>query len=118
MPKDLATRADIEKLMRSFYEQALRDPMLGVKFADIDMDEHIATIVDFWQSTSIGGATYAGSPFAPHKPLGLQQVHFDRWLALFEATLRERFQGPIADQIWQKANNVANMLRFQLGLMR
>lgn len=117
MQTDIATRADIEGLMRRFYEQALVDPLLGPKFAAIDMEAHIPKIVDFWQSTSIGGASYVGSPFGPHKPLGLEQAHFDRWLELFEQTLRDQFSGPIADQLWQKAGNVANMMRFQLGLL-
>ena len=118
MTADLATRADIESLMRLFYERALADDLLGPKFSAIDMEAHIPKIVDFWQSTTIGGANYTASPFGPHKPLALQQEHFDRWLSLFEQTLNECFAGPIAEQIWQKAGNVANMMRFQLGLMK
>ena len=118
MATDIASRADIESLMRQFYQRALADDLLGPKFGAIDMEEHIPRIVDFWQSTTIGGANYTASPFGPHKPLALQQEHFDRWLSLFEQTLNECFAGPIAEQIWQKAGNVANMMRFQLGLMK
>ena len=117
MLEDIQSREDIEQLMRAFYAQALAHPELGPKFQAMDLEDHIPKIVDFWQSTSIGGAEYTGSPFAPHKPLGLEEKHFALWLALFELTLRERFEGPVVDQFMQKAQHVANMFRFKLGLM-
>lgn len=117
MAADIQTRADIEQVMRIFYKRALADPELGPKFADMELEQHIPKIVDFWQSTSIGGASYTGSPFGPHKPLGLEQRHFDLWLSYFEQTMDELFTGPVADQMRSKAHHVANIFRFKLGLM-
>ncbi len=118
MLRDIETRADLDVLMRTFYERVLEDAELGPKFADIDMDAHIPKILDFWQSTSIGGAEYTGSPFAPHKPLQLEERHFELWLQYFESTLNALFEGPRCQQIWAKAQHVANMFRFSLGLMQ
>ena len=63
-------------------------------------------------------AQYTGSPFPPHKPLNLEERHFELWLQYFESCVADLFEGPRCQQIVAKAQHVANMFRFSLGLMK
>ncbi|NRA36695.1 MAG: group III truncated hemoglobin [Planctomycetes bacterium] len=117
MIQDIETRSDIEQFMNAFYVTVLADQELAVKFAAVDLEEHKSHIVDFWQSTIIGGVSYTASPFAAHRSLDLAERHFQLWLAYFEDTLNAMFSGPRTEQCKQKAHHVANMFRFKLGLL-
>lgn len=116
MLNDITTRADIEKLMRSFYARVLLDIELASKFADMNLEMHLPKIIDFWQSTIIGGAEYTGQPFPPHAVLDLEARHFELWLSYFHECLHELFAGPHVEEMKKKAEHVATMFRFQLGL--
>ncbi|CAM5505520.1 hypothetical protein MAUB1S_08443 [Mycolicibacterium aubagnense] len=81
----------IARLVRTFYERARADDLIGPIFAAAvhDWDEHIANITAFWSSVILRSGRYNGRPMRPHLTLPLENEHFDRWLALFEATAKE-----------------------------
>jgi hemoglobin len=103
---DIATRADCERLVRSFYGRALHDPMIGWIFTDVaklDLEEHVPVITSFWETMLLGARSYNGGAFAPHAHLhhvsgGLRRPHFERWLLLWATTVDELFTGPRADE--------------------
>ena len=78
-------------LVRTFYERARQDDVIGPVFAAAveDWEDHIAKITDFWSSVMLRTGRYGGRPMRPHLILPLEGRHFDRWLDLFEATARE-----------------------------
>lgn len=100
---DIETRADIERLVDAFYEQAMVDPLIGFLFTDVahlDLEQHRPVITSFWETLLLDAGTYAGGAFAVHARLNekvpLQPGHFARWVSLWSRTVNELFEGPTA----------------------
>lgn len=113
-PADIATSADIDRLVTAFYAKLLRDPIVGFFFNDIariDLAEHLPKISAFWQQQLLGLPVYRGQTFAVHSALqkraALTDGHFHRWLFLFDQTLDELFAGPLAAAAKQRARTIA-----------
>jgi truncated hemoglobin YjbI len=55
-----------------------------------DWDVHLERMIDFWSSALLCTGRYSGQPVERHREIGgLDAEHFDRWLALFEKTVRD-----------------------------
>ena len=100
----------IALLVRTFYDRARRDDLIGPVFeaAVADWDDHIGKITDFWSSVMLRTGRYQGRPMRPHLILPLTGAHFDRWLALFEATARELCPPEIAEAFIVRARRIAD----------
>jgi len=113
---DLATRADIELLVRTFYRAAAMDDLLGpvLVAARVDWPAHLATVADFWMWQLLGVRGYEGNPLRAHEPVHriapFTDAHFARWLALFTETVDEEFEGPVADLAKARAAKMAQAL--------
>lgn len=101
--RDIETRDDVERVVRTFYERAFADDMIGWLFSDIaglDLEAHVPRITAFWETVLLGAHSYTGGAFAPHASLHrqvrLRAGHFDRWLLLWCTTVDELFDGPRA----------------------
>jgi hemoglobin len=119
--RDIEDRADCERLVRAFYGRALTDPMIGWIFVDVarlDLEAHVPVIASFWQTVLLGVPSYRGGAFAPHAALHarvpLRAGHFERWLALWRATVDEHFAGPRAEQAKAHAERVARAFHRRL----
>jgi hemoglobin len=119
---DIADRADCERLVRAFYGRALVDPLIGWIFTDVaklDLDAHVPVLTSFWETVLLGARSYGGGAFRPHAVLhaqvGLRAGHFDRWLALWGATVDELFAGERAEQAKAHAQRVAEAFERRLG---
>jgi len=114
---DLATRADIELLVRAFYRDAAVDELLGPVFeaAPIDWPSHIERITDFWVWQLLGGERYERNPLLAHRPVHertpFTDAHYQRWLGLFADTVDDSFEGPIAEAAKTRATKMANALQ-------
>jgi hemoglobin len=102
--------------VRTFYGRAREDALIGPIFnrAVADWEHHIGQIAAFWSSMLLGTRGYNGRPMRPHLLLGLEPQHFDRWLALFEATARELFSEEVAMAFISRARRIADS--FELGI--
>ncbi len=100
----------IAALVRTFYERAREDDVIGPVFAAAveDWDDHIGKITDFWSSVMLRTGRYAGRPMRPHLILPLEGRHFDRWLQLFEATALEICPPDIAQAFIVRARRIAD----------
>ena len=121
-PGDIATPADIDRLVATFYERLLGDAMLGFIFTDIaaiNLPEHLPRISAFWQQQLLGIPGYRGQTLAVHSDLhrriALTAEHFHRWLFLFDKTVDELFQGRIADAAKLRARNIAASMQQALA---
>ena len=101
---DIATRADIERLVDRFYKVAMVDPLIGHLFTDVahlDLEKHRPTITRFWETLLLDAGTYGGGAFAVHYALHqkspLQRGHFDRWVVLWREAVDELFEGQVAE---------------------
>jgi hemoglobin len=112
---DISTREDCARLVRAFYERALVDEVIGFLFTDVahlDLEHHLPRITCFWETVLLGARSYGGGAFRPHLQLNaqvpLRAGHFQRWLWLWNATVDEHFNGPVAEAAKQHADRVAN----------
>ena len=97
--------AMIERLVRGFYRRVREDALIGPVFAARigDWEPHLARMCAFWSSVALMTGSYHGQPMQKHLPLPVDAAHFDRWLALFEATARELCPAAAADHFIERA---------------
>jgi hemoglobin len=119
MKKDIISKEDIKLMVDSFYNKVNKDDLLRPVFneeAHVNWEEHLPKMYAFWGTQLIGTQDYTGRPFPPHTELKITPVHFQRWLKLFIENIHEHFEGPIADLAVYKANNIATVFQYKLGL--
>lgn len=119
---DLVTRADIDLLVRRFYERILVDELIGHFFTEVvalDLDEHLPHLCDFWETTLLGNPIFKGNPMQKHIALNqkspMRPEHFDRWLGEWEATIRAHFQGPKSEEAIQRARQIGALMQFKVA---
>ena len=118
---DILTPADVVTLVDQFYARVNEDALLGPIFnevARIDWEHHLPRMYAFWQSLIFATASYKGNPFAKHIPLPIDAAHFERWLALFSATVDDHFAGPVAEQTKQRARSIGHIFQTKLAYLR
>lgn len=108
--------AAIERLVRQFYAEVRRDPVLGPIFDAriMDWDPHLQQMCAFWSSVMLMSGRYHGNPMVKHLPLPIDAAHFDRWLALFEETSRKVCTPAAAAHFNERARRIAESL--ELGV--
>lgn len=118
---DIQSRADIELLITTFYEQATHDPLIGKFFTEVvplNWDTHIPLICDFWEGLLLGERKYRGNPMVKHIEMSRKEPllpkHFERWLAHWEATIRANFAGEKAEEAITRAQNIARLMQFKV----
>lgn len=115
--KDISTLDDIKKLVDVFYDRIREDELLAPIFNGIIKDrwpQHLNIMYTFWQTVLLGEHTYFGSPFVPHAKLPIDRIHFESWLKLFNATVDELFDGPIAKEAKWRADKMAIMFETKI----
>lgn len=114
---DIQSRADIDLVMRVFYDRAIADELIGYIFTDVarlDLDHHLPIIGDFWETMLFQTGNYAKhgrNPLEVHKALhlrsNLKPEHFECWLKIFVTSVDEEFAGERADFLKMRANSIA-----------
>jgi hemoglobin len=100
--RSIETVADVEELVRRFYQAAIPDPQLGPIFHDfqVDWSVHIPTLVAFWARELLGEPGYSGRTVRAHAPVldcrSFGEAEVDRWLELWAETVDELFTGEVA----------------------
>ncbi|HEV7346788.1 group III truncated hemoglobin [Telluribacter sp.] len=122
MLSDITTRADVERLVDTFYNKVRADELIGPLFSEVarvNWDLHLPKMYDFWEGILFGTGQYRGRPMPPHFRLTqqhpLQAHHFERWLALFYQTADELFEGDKASEVKVRAQNIASIMEFRVG---
>jgi hemoglobin len=115
MSTDQVSETDIRHLVDAFYIKVRADRELGPIFERAipgDWEPHLATMRNFWSSVMLTSGRYKGNPVAVHQRVqGLELQLFDRWLALFDQTCSELFDGPIGEAFGAKARRIADSLK-------
>ena len=84
--------AFIAELVDRFYASVREDAVLGPIFdAQIsDWPAHLGQMNRFWQSILLSAGNFTGNPMAKHLAIPtIGESHFQHWLGLFYATLRD-----------------------------
>ncbi|MEQ6168924.1 group III truncated hemoglobin [Ekhidna sp. MALMAid0563] len=118
---DITTRQDIELLVDKFYEQVIQDDIIGEFFTGVvklDWEVHIPIMYNFWETILLDHIVYKGNPMLKHIQLSqkkaLESKHFERWLELWEKTIRMSFQGPKAEEAISRAKQIASLMKFKV----
>jgi hemoglobin len=121
MLKDIESRADIELLITTFYEQVKKDETIGYIFTDvvkINWEHHIPIIVDFWETILLDNTVYTKNAMEVHydlnKKIPLQPKHFTSWVTLFTNTIDELFIGTKATLAKTRAKSIADVMQFKM----
>ncbi|PRA97721.1 group III truncated hemoglobin [Microbacterium sp. MYb64] len=118
---DIRDRDDILVLVRTFYETAFQDPLIGRIFTDVarmDLDHHLPIMGDFWESVLFQAGGYHRNALALHSAVNakhpLTAEHFDRWMLLWNTTVDDLHEGPVADAAKQQAERIGLSMQRRL----
>ncbi len=118
---DISDRSDIELLMNTFYKKVLVDDTISFLFTEVaklNLEKHLPTICNFWESALFQKPVYKGNVLAVHEHLNelhaLTEDHFNVWLKQFNETVDELFEGNNADQIKIRALSIATVMRCKI----
>lgn len=118
---DLDTRSQVHDMVVGFYRELVMDELLGPVFeevAEVDWSEHIPLLIDYWCRVLHGDPSYVGKILTAHRHvherMAFTAEHFDRWYALFVATIDQGWSGPFADEAKGHAARIAASLARQL----
>ena len=119
--QDILNEDDVKKLIEAFYAKAIQDEVIDHFFEDVLGDnwpEHIEKIEGFWVSILLGKQSYSGNPMTVHYDLNkkypMTHLHFDRWLMLWESTVNELFEGPVASDAVNRAKNISGLMAHKI----
>ena len=108
----------IERLVHGFYARVREDDVIGPIFnAKIkDWGPHLERMCEFWSSVALMSGRYHGQPMIKHLPLPIDGRHFDRWLALFEATAVEVCSPEAAAPFIERARRIASSFELAIAV--
>jgi len=119
--QDIQERADIELLVKRFYEKVMPDPLIGAFFTSVvhfSWEVHIPVMISFWESVLLGVQSYKGNPMVKHIELNalqrLEPAHFERWLALWEETVKTYYRGEKAQMAIDRAHSIAKIMQAKI----
>jgi hemoglobin len=118
---DLCSDEEVTQLVHAFYAKVRRDDMLGPIFnSEVeDWDHHLAKLVDFWSSILRGTGSYTGTPMQKHVALDhLDPALFQRWLALFEETIKQQTNQAMGERAYAAAQRIAQSLWYGYQMSR
>ena len=111
---DLDSPEQIAVFVDRFYGRLLADPALRPIFIDaagIDLPTHLPRIRAYWRKMLLGEAAYRRHTMNIHRAVHLRRpftaADFERWLALFTATLDAGFAGPCSERARRLATRIA-----------
>ena len=124
MKQDIKNRDDIETLVIAFYKKLLADPVMSpifIETAKINLEEHLPILVDFWDSILFYSAKYKGNAMLPHLRLHeqhpLEKEHFRKWLAFFNLSIDELFEGEKAQLMKSRAKSIGSLMEIKINNM-
>ncbi|MBN7796150.1 group III truncated hemoglobin [Parahaliea mediterranea] len=119
---DLDSREHIEAFVDHFYRRMLGDEQLAPIFIDvarIELDVHLPHIKDYWCKLLLGDTAYNRHTMNIHRQLhrkrALVPEDFQRWLALFTATVDDYYAGEKAERAKRVATSIAGNMQHSLG---
>ena len=118
---DITSLSDIKLLVDTFYANIQHDDILGIIFNQNIQDRwpiHLEKMYRFWQTILLDEYTYEGRPFPPHAHLPIKEIHFDRWLNIFETTIDGLFVGEKANEAKWRAHKMSTMFQSKINYIR
>jgi len=112
----------ISQLVERFYDALRNDDLLGPIFnAHIsDWTAHLGRMKDFWASVTLESGRYHGNPMLKHIAIGgLEPMHFDRWLVVWNRIVEDVTPNTAAAEKFQSAaQRIADSLLMGVQVQR
>ena len=124
MKQDIANRADLYIIVRDFYNYLFQSTDISHFFESFKhedaLQEHLATLVDFWDNTLFYSGAYKKNAMKPHfiihEEKGLQASDFDEWIFLFKKAVDDNFKGENSETIKSRALSIATVMKLKMNL--
>lgn len=126
MKNDIQTRADVQLLVRSFYEKVRENPVLGPIFNNTikDWDAHLEHLTTFWETSLFMTRKlehkYHGDPLEAHVKVdkennqSITEKHFGIWLNLWFETIEALFHGDNTENAKRRARKMGTFLYLKI----
>lgn len=114
---DISNSADVELLVKTFYENLLKNDEVKPVFAHVDFEKHMPHMVAFWEFVLLDKEGYTTNVFDKHVNLPLKENHFTIWLETFESTVNSLFEGENAQKAIFRAETIAFSFQTKLKQM-
>lgn len=123
MKKDIEDRNDIYLIVEAFYKKLMNDRLMSHFFEDfkdpVHLEEHLQTLVDFWDNILFYSGTYQKNAMKPHLDLQLTKpfsnIHFEKWLLFFNNSVDEYFEGEKTHIIKTRALSIATVMKIKVS---
>ena len=119
--KDILNRADIDLLMRIFYNKLLDDPAISYVFtevAKIDLENHLPIIASFWEQNILQTGNYKNNVLEIHRRLNLKEKLkpelFEIWLQHLYGAIDTNFEGENCEKIKTRALSIATIMKIKM----
>jgi hemoglobin len=118
---DLESIDDVKKVVNSFYSAVLDEPVLKDIFqmTEEEWAHHLPRMYNFWENWLWQTGSYTGGMMQVHihvnKKHKLESIHFEHWVALFQATVSSLYFGPNANLMKQKAYEIGEIMLAKLN---
>lgn len=103
MMNDIQTKKDVETLVNDFYTKVLKDDILSPFFKNLNFENHMPKMINFWSFVLLDEAGYTTDVTKKHMHMRLKQEHFDQWIFLFNETVDALFIGGKAELAKERA---------------
>ena len=115
---DISGIEDIKVLVDDFYSKVAQDELLAPIFnfrLSTHWGPHLEKMYMFWNAALFGVKGYNGNPFGKHATMEIEEIHFERWLTMFNDTVDTHFKGTVARDAKKKASAMADMFRNKIN---
>jgi len=124
MSQDISSRNDLLIIVRDFYTLLFQSDELKDFFEDFKdkevLEQHLETLVDFWDNTLFYSGSYKKNAMKPHIELHekhrLNSVHFKHWLNLLSIAIDTNFTGVNAEIMKNRALSIATVMKLKFGI--
>ena len=119
--EDIQTLTDVKLMVDTFYGRVQEDDSIGPIFNSKLAGRwpiHLEKMYTFWQTILLDEYTYSGRPFPPHAQLPIEAAHFERWLQIFDQTVNDLFEGPVAEEAKSRGRKMAALFQVKLDHIR
>jgi hemoglobin len=121
MKSDIKNRDDLYIIVKEFYKNLLLNnnmKKIFEKFNDQNkLEQHLRTLVDFWDNILFYSNTYQKNAMQPHIALHhkepFNKKHFEIWLDLFNQSVDNNFEGNNAHTIKTRALSIATIMQIK-----
>ncbi len=103
MKHDINSEADVDFMIRSFYQIAVSDEDIGVFFKNIDWEAHFPRMIAFGSFVILDIDGYRENLLQKRMHLSIKKPHFDIWLKILKDNIDKHFSGEKAELAKQRA---------------